>query len=203
MPIIGAGLTGAMERHNDEVFGILLHDPHIKNVILNANWTGYLEGQRYFGHHIGREPAYSIRGIPVTRANDYSMFETQLRETVTELSAAGKTVFICTPNPTYPFNVMKGVTEMEKTGRDPNLGLTYGIDDFLAVNGRLLEIFDRLAISIPHTYVIPIHQAFFVNGRSVVAMNGHSLYSDGNHINEAGSELIGDRIAAFVKSKEQ
>jgi peptidoglycan/LPS O-acetylase OafA/YrhL len=201
MPLVGVGSTKAIESHNEEVFDILLHDSRIKNVILDANWTGYLEGQRYFGHRQGREPDFYFQGSPATPANAYTIFETQLRAVLTQLSAAGKSVFICTPNPTYPFDVAKGVAEMEKRGRDPNQELSYGLTDYLKVNRRLFDIFDRLTASIPRTYVIPIHLDFFAEGRSIVARNGRSLYQDGHHLNAEGADQIGDRISAFVKTR--
>jgi hypothetical protein len=199
MPLLGVGSSKAVERQNEEVFNLLLHDPRIKNVVLEANWTGYLEGQRYFGHRLGHEPLFAFQGKPVTRANVYAVFETQLREELTKLSAAGKKVFICTPTPTYPFDVAKGIIELEKRGRDPDKVLSYGMDDYLAVNERILEIFGRITALTPHTYVIPVHLDFFVDGKSLLEKDGRSLYADGHHLSDDGANQMGDRISAFIK----
>lgn len=194
-PVLGLASTLKNNRHSEDVCEYLVHDPHIKNVILIANWTGYLEGQRFFGRKLGHEPQFSFHEVRVNQGNKYAIFEAQLRDTVVKLTSAGKRVFICTPIPVYSFNVPRGINEMERQGRPPNVALSHPLADYLAVNGRLLGIFQNLSESVPNTYVIPIHLDLFAGGRSVVEEGGHSLYQDGHHLDGRGSQRLGERVS--------
>jgi peptidoglycan/LPS O-acetylase OafA/YrhL len=181
MPVLGLAETQDLEHHQEEICDLLSKDPKIKNVLLAANWTGYLEGLRYFGHREGSEPQFSFNYVPVNRENAYPLFESQLRQTLIKLTSAGKHVFIATPVPTYP----------------------YSLSDYMAANGRVLAIFDRLSAQIPHTSIIPIHLDFFKDGQSLVEENGVSLYFDGHHLSTQGSQKIGDRISAAIVDHEK
>lgn len=194
LPIVGLESSAENARHQGEVIDELIHDPSIKNVVLNANWTGYLEGGKYFGHRFGDEPMFQYRGSSVARKNARAVFEAQLDETLQRLTSAGKNVFLCTPIPVYSFDVNAGVEKLKKQGRDPNSELTWSLRQFSDINKDILDIFNAASKRIPRVYVIPIHRAFFADGRSIVEKNGASLYNDAHHMSAAGADLLDDLI---------
>ncbi len=195
---VGSGNTGMVPR-NEDVLAYILKHPEIKNVILTANWTGYLFGNRWFGHRGGLDQRFQFQGVRVTQAEAYPVFKAQLQKTIQAITSAGRRVFLCTPIPTYPYNVPDAIDQLHRQGRDVNRELSYSLDDYTALNRQILDIFRDASLTFPNTYVIPIHLDLFRECRSLLEENGQSLYNDGQHLSEAGSYHLGHQVAEAIK----
>ena len=198
-PVIGLSSENiGSEMYNSNALKYIIGHQEITNVILTANWTGYLEGAKYFGHRSGDSPIFNYLGKPIKKESAYKIFGQQLEATVSALSGANKNIFICMPVPTYGVNVSKAVHLLQITGRDPNSTLGYSLNDYTNVNANLIKTFAETSRAYPNTAIIPLQLFLSTNGTSMVAEGTNSLYNDAHHLSSYGSIFIGRQVSEIV-----
>ncbi len=194
----GSAMNAHNETYGPKVLKFILEHREITNVIIIANWTAYLEGNKYFGRRDGDTPIFTYQGKPVGKESVYKIFEQQLDLTVAAMSAANKNVFICLPVPTYAVNVSKAVHLLEITGRDPNATLGYSLNVYSNRNSKLIQVFTKASRAYPHTSIIPLQTFLSTNGVTMIAVGTNTLYKDAHHLSSYGSIFIGQSVSQIV-----
>lgn len=198
-PVLGLSSENiGSEMYNSNALKYIIGHREITNVILTANWTAYLDGAKYFGHHSGDRPTFNYLGKPVKKDSAYKLFGQQLDATMFALADANKNVFICMPVPTYEVNVAKAVHLLQMTGRNPNSTLGYSLNDYTNINANLIKTFVKMSGEHPKTEIVPLQLFLSTNGTSIVAEGTNSLYSDAHHLSSYGSIFIGRQVSEIV-----
>ena len=197
----GAGISTRDEMYPGKVLQYINNHREVTNVILVANWTAYLEGNKYFGHTSGDTPTFTYLGKPVRKESAYKIFERQLGLTVSALCASNRNVFICLPIPTYDVNVSKAVHLLQLTGRDPNATLGCSLKEYESVNTNIMTVFSNISRTEPHVTIIPLQFYLSTNGTTMVAVGTNSLYKDSQHLSSYGSLFIGQQVSKIVSGR--
>ncbi|MCS0607001.1 acyltransferase [Massilia solisilvae] len=178
-------------------FRQVMASPAIDTVVLFAEWANYTKGYRDDGNDRTRSPGLvaDSLGAAQTPEQNRMVFERSLQRTVDALERAGKQVVIIEPVPEFPFRVFDSVAkQIVYTGgaRDyPRVSIA----DYRARNHEVLEAFARL------------HGVRFVDSASLFCSKdncssadgrGRILFSDTNHVNEYGADLIAGELMKYI-----
>lgn len=152
----------------EDTFSLVLHDPSIDVVILNAIW---------------------VRKIELPK---FSEWKKDLQATVDKLTSAGKTVYLIDDVPGFSFQPSRckfiGRLGIDNKCRD--------VDTHAFISYR--PTFDDIAKRNTKVRVIHTYQSFCRAGYCEMAENGILLFRDDHHLSISGSKKIGPIIAGKV-----
>lgn len=207
-PILGAW-TEATEPHAtrwNECVLEFIERHNIKNVILAARWTSYLEPNRDGGERRGlidlESPIPSVENATL-------VLERGLKRTVEELRKRNVRVWIAQEVPLQDCDVPRAVAVHAewKIGEPRSISdVWYGVT--LEQHQSRHQRFDELLAKIDHiTLLDSTSHCFGSNRRSLIAAQGNSLYNDDDHLSSAGARyLLTDTFRQFfvdITSKSQ
>lgn len=162
--------------------------PEIKDVVLISRWALLTEGT-YYAPESGKPILLSdgetrARGL----AENRRVFERALSETVDQLTAAGKHVWIVGPVPEVGIDVPKALANAKRFGFEVDIAPTRAeFDDRQRVT---LAILDRVAAKHGAT-VVPVHEALCNEDTCrVESRDGRPLYYDDDHLSFAGGREV-------------
>ena len=168
-----SGLPFLNNKDFDQIFEIVMGDANIKVVVMAANW-----GEKLKNYPVGR-------------------WKQELGDTVTNLSHAGKLVYIVDDVPAFSFMPDRckydGRLSIENkcVESDRQANLTY-----LPAFKALVEKTESAEVNL-----IRIYDLFCNAGSCSMARDGVLLYRDEHHLNFFGSQLAGASIAHEVLSR--
>ncbi len=207
-PILGAW-TEATEPHAtrwNECVLEFIERHNIKNVILAARWTSYLEPNRDGGERRGlidlESPIPSVENATL-------VLERGLKRTVEELRKRNVRVWVAQEVPLQDCDVPRAVAVHAewKIGEPRSISdVWYGVT--LEQHQSRHQRFDELLAKIDHiTLLDSTSHCFGSNRRSLIAAQGNSLYNDDDHLSSAGARyLLTDTFRQFfvdITSKSQ
>jgi peptidoglycan/LPS O-acetylase OafA/YrhL len=166
----------------------------VHTVILAAEWPLYMTG-REFGDDPGIPEIVSWEGAP-KNSSQAKGFAAALRNTVAQLTAAGKNVIVfvdwpelgfdaksCLPRPVPLFShprALCGVPRSQVDARDR---------DYRATIFDLKKTFASLKVFDPLPYLCDREACYAMR-------NGHLLYRDDNHLSAAGAKYLAEKFMA-------
>jgi hypothetical protein len=149
---------------NIEVMKSLELSREIETVILVAHYSHYVD------------------------AGSAVVFARQLSLTIDQLQAAGRTVVIVYPVPDFPVPVTRALGMLIATGRDP-ASLSVPRVSFDKSQELAFSALDKLENSKQLVRIWP-HKRLCNAERCLAFANGQTLYSDEEHLSEAGANFI-------------
>lgn len=162
--------------------------PQIEDVILISRWALLIEGTFYAPE--SGEPILLSDGERRARrpVENRPIFERALAQTVDELAAAGKRVWIVGPVPEIGVNVPKALANAERFGIDADIAPSRV--EFEARQRETLAILSRVAAQQGAT-VVPVHEALCdAMTCRIESRAGKPLYYDDDHLSYTGGRAI-------------
>lgn len=178
------------EKYNEQVVTLLCEDPHIKIIVMSANWTMYLKGAPYLAKQTG---LLQFQGNNVPPGAAEEIFAKQLAITLKRFRAAGKTVFILEPLPEYKYNVLRTLQLCTLYNRSWHEYLDTSREAYLSRHGATIALLNRVARE-SDCEIIPSAQPFWSGSAYDISENGASLLTDHHHLSPTGSR----RFAHFI-----
>lgn len=164
------GLPVVSNENLDKVFKLVMEDPKIKSVFLNAIWARKVNDARF------------------------SAWQDELQATVAALTASGKSIFIADDVPSFDFFPSR-CKFSDRLGID---NLCHEADKMEYKQYR--PIFDKIALVHANVHVVRTYDAFCANGTCSMAANGQLYYRDDNHLNVNGSKAVGKEIGRQIRA---
>jgi len=190
-----------------------LEGSHIQTVVLLARWARYIEGKRFNngegGIEAGSDNGYGLpisKGRPFIHDKEYlSAMGAIYRSTAEALLNVGKQVVLVYPIPEAGWNVPDLFTKIYLHNYEPlkNSIVSTSFDVFQARTKNVYAQLDKLP---PHPNLLKIYPEHVfcnstVKGRCILELNKKPLYSDDDHLNYLGGELVSREIIKGMKAK--
>jgi len=173
-----------------ESFERIKRDENIKNVLLSFRYSYHL-----FGNHRKTYPNITQEFIKSMKGTARQNYWKSLKQTINQLLALGKKVYIFYPVPELPINIAKAVRPFsifdDKTMLDLNNSTP--VDYYYRRNAFILNKLDSLKYN-ENLIAIKPFDVFCDQAFCSAVIDGKALYSDNNHLSIAGAELIIDGI---------
>ncbi|UXZ22597.1 acyltransferase [Pseudomonas sp. YeP6b] len=172
----------------------LLSREQFSDVVLVARWSLYVYGER------SGDTGASIHD-PATgkydRAIAQQLFADGLSALVQQIRASGHRVWLVKEVPLQDFNVPYRLARLAMLGRPTDKeGLP--LAEHLERQAYISRVFERIAAADSGVRVLdPAPKLCDVNGWCRVELDGHSLYTDDNHLSIAGSRLVEGFLEPF------
>ncbi len=173
-----------------------LRDPKIRHVILAGRYSFMLTGERFDNGEGGREygpprVVVPIDGMSMSEAQRESAALAGYRESVRDLLADGKTVYLVYPIPEVGWHVPDHLFKLRVLRGDSRL-VTTSSARFRERTARVVANFDALGESSTLVRIRP--SDWLCNrtepGRCVTELDGEILYADDNHPSLAGARRL-------------
>jgi len=198
-PLVGvttqSGVTGKICRDfNDETARIAV-EKNIRTVFLAAKWAAYAEGTNFSVDDGG--PSLFLRddwSDSSDRRQNVPVFARGLERTVAALAGAGKTVIIVASVPEMKVSVPHALTRKHMFNLDTDIRLRSS--DYLQRQVHVFPEFDKMQRRYGAKIIYP-HQILCANGYCEIMRDGVALYSDSNHLTEAGAKLLSPLFEEF------
>jgi peptidoglycan/LPS O-acetylase OafA/YrhL len=170
-------------------FQRIIDTPTITTVVMFAEWANYTKGNRDDGN--GKIPPAGVVaddiGAAATPAENQVVFERSLRRTVENLQRAGKRVLIIKPVPEFHQRVFDSVAKQTVYTAARASYPSISLSDYSERNEEVLSVFSRLA---GVEFVDPTGLFCSESVCSSADAKKRILFSDTNHVNEHGGDLI-------------
>ena len=205
------GTTDSCYEHNKAVYQYLIQTPEIEYIILSARWTELIEGTRFDNQEGGIEPGKKSK-LGVAENNGFVIYHPEsnrellakaFSNSINTLLRADKKVILMYPVPEagwdVPDYIVKYSFNHPELAFDAQVAST-GYDVFKARNKNTYRILDELPAH-PNFYKIKPEDLFcntVVMDRCVTQNNGAILYSDNNHLSNAGALQVLERILTLL-----
>ena len=176
----------------------LIRDNHIQHVLLVSRWDSYASGWERGGTETIQDLtiAYTADGIRLSGA---PAFRRALDDTLIRLRQAADDVWVLKQVPPQLIDVPSGLAKAVYFGRDAAaLRRPYS-----QVEARRLtadEVFDELAPSLGASVIDPAERFCPDKTPCLIAAQGRSLYSDGNHLSVFGARWSQRMLDPFFSS---
>jgi len=203
-PGLNLGTSEACIRMNRKDLRFAIEHPDIEVVILSARWSLYFKGRAL---DVG--PAETNAGLPQLRTADGKRFApftpaaraalaTDLRQLVGKLLAAGKSVVIVYPIPEVGYDVPFTLARLEQRHADISQFIL-PLDVYLDRQKRAFDILDAVG-SHPRLRRVYPHKALCtVDGVCLTNLSGRALYTDSNHLSQAGARMLAPLMAEALR----
>ena len=175
---------------------IILH-PEIKTVLLVGRWNRYLGYHNQFETHITLSS--TNKNWSKYAGNNFWLFENGLRETVYTLRAAKRKIILVTDVPDLNAFPRTFVMRQKYTGEELN-NMTPKRSFYESNNKEVFKIFNQLKKEGLVDEILPLHEQFFINNKTIIEENNHLLYRDDNHLSYWGSMKVKGMFAKYMKN---
>lgn len=197
--------------HNKAVYQYLIETPEIEYVVLSARWTELIEGTRFDNKEGGLEPGVKSK-LAVANEDGFVIYHPETNRellmnafslSINALLQAGKKVILIYPVPEAGWDV-------------PDYIVKYSFNHpELAFNAQVASTsYDVFKDRNKNTYKIlsniPAHPNFYkvmpdellcntaLSDRCVTQNKGVLLYSDNNHLSNAGAQLVLEEVLKIL-----
>ena len=152
-----------------EIFESLVNDQHVKYVLLTSMWAV--------------APLSHVEKV---------VFESNLKETIKHLTAAGKHVVLTTDTPKFGFDPQRCKYKHPLSGQS-------GCDESSVSYRQISESYSSILESMTHVYpnvsLVRLDEQFCDESICRMAIDGRIMFRDNNHVNVLGSQLVGATLA--------
>ncbi len=195
-------------QYSNEIFELIVTNPQIETIILSARWQGYLESNRFNNTEGGVEPPGVVSFVPGTgkkwEGSDKKRKELiakQYVEMVNTLLNLGKQVIIIYPVPEVGWHPIERAIKAERRKHPSRGEISTKHEVFKERNKSAYDTLDSLLVHPNLHRVIPekIFCNTFIKDRCVVQKDGVIYYSDDDHVNHKGAELIAFEIEKILR----
>ena len=192
--ISGSGRVTIAEK-TELVLRFLEANPALDTVFLANRWPLRASGSWYTGDDKDGECLLLHRRVDGRTAEpgDNSMLEEGLRRTCERLRASGKRVVLFSTAAEKKTHVPEALSRGVLLSRSPDLGTSR--DEFEKRQGPALRVLRNMATA-GLAELIPLHEAFFVDGAFVASGPGMVYYEDDDHLSPNGARHA---CAAFAE----
>jgi hypothetical protein len=193
------------------VYQYLIETPEIEYIILSARWTESIEGTGFDNKDGGVEPGKKSRFV-IKQKDEFVIYEPTLNrellskaysDSIHSLLAAGKKVVLIYLVPEagwdVPNYIVKYSFNYPERAFDERVAST-SYDVFKIRNQSTYKVLDDISAH-PNFYKIKPEELFCntaVIGRCVTQNNGAILYSDNNHLSNAGAQQVLERLLKLI-----
>ena len=185
LPLQGLEHGERCAHYNRRVEQTLNAEP-VGDVMLVARWSLYLDGDAKGdkGHALKAADGHYDRAIAEQRLAD------GLRTRIDELRRAGHRVWLMKEAPLQPFNPPYRLSRLAML-HQPTSGTGFALAEHLKQKAFINQLFAQLAANDPGVKVLdPTPQLCDDTGLCRAEQEGHSLYTDDNHLSEIGARLL-------------
>jgi peptidoglycan/LPS O-acetylase OafA/YrhL len=197
--------------HNQEVYLHLEDNSNIKYVILIARWALYLEGTRFNNLEGGIEHDENLQfDSGVVDNLDYhanydrlAYFKQSYADSVKKLLGMGKKVILVYPIPEVGWHVPRYVTSYYLSDPDQAFSLGTGSTSYKVFQDRNKNAYQALDSIGEYSNLFRIYpEKIFCNNdledRCIVQKDGYLLYSDDDHLSNAGARSVIAEIVSHL-----
>jgi hypothetical protein len=179
----------------------LASSPDIRTVILIARYALYIEGHSE-GDTIGAPDLFETdnSGKELDLEGRRTLFERQFNATIDRLIAAGKRVVLVYPVPEAGFDVSSAVVRLLIEHRDPGR-LASSFSSYDHRQSMIFAMLDRMGQRSEVLRVYP-HKRLCDTRCCIVYAGGLPLYSDNNHLSEAGAHFAQPELERIFATEE-
>ena len=185
LPLQGLEHGERCAQYNRRVEQTLNSEP-VGDVMLVARWSLYLDGDAKGdkGHALKAADGHYDRAVAEQRLAD------GLRTRINELRTAGHRVWLMKEAPLQPFNPPYRLSRLAML-HQPTAGTGFALSEHLKQKAFINQLFAQLAANDPGVKVFdPTPQLCDDTGLCRAEQDGHSLYTDDNHLSEVGARLL-------------
>lgn len=176
----------------------LIRDNHIQHVLLVSRWDSYASGWERGGTETVQDltVAYTAEGV---RLKGAPAFRRAVDDTLIRLRQAADDVWVLKQVPPQLIDVPSGLAKAVYFGRDA-AALRRSYAQVEARRRMADEVFDQLAPALGASVIDPADT--FCPGKTpcLIAAQGRSLYSDGNHLSVFGARWSQRMLDPFFSS---
>lgn len=193
-PVLGAIMPTKLKKYqcraiNQGIFEKIVGDKSIRDVFLTSRWSLYLLGYNEKG---GINPYITfsdhVAATDDTQVERARAYEKALHATLCGLTAAGKNVYAIAPVPEMGRDVSAALARARLLYRHDE-AITLPLADYRQRNAAVSVALTQAAKTCGVHIIEPA--AALCNAASCTGLKGgHPLYSDDNHLNAYGNELI-------------
>jgi hypothetical protein len=197
------------EEFNDLVTAEILLDPTIKDVVLAARWTLYIEKNRFDNGEGGSEPGGPVSADEVRDGRRLKnpehrrqlLVKARYADAIQRYIDAGKTVVLIYPVPEAGHDVPAHLARASMLGSatdDAELTTSWRV--FVERNKQAIELFDSLNGGDRLLRVRPADSLCNtrLEGRCLTHEGTRVYYTDTHHLSDLGASLVIDTIIAAI-----
>jgi peptidoglycan/LPS O-acetylase OafA/YrhL len=180
----------------------LVRDSQISHVLLVSRWDTYISGWERGGAETTQDLTIAFTAADGRRTVGAEAFRLSFQETLQRLRAAGADVWVLEQVPPQLIEVPSALAKAIYLGRDPE-ALRRPFSQIEARRAAAESIFEDFRRSPGVSFIDPAEK--FCPGKSpcLIAVDGHSLYADGNHLSVFGSVWSQAMLDPFFNSTAQ
>ncbi|MDR9750930.1 acyltransferase family protein [Pseudomonas sp. SZMC_28357] len=184
VPVAGLEHDARCARFNQRVESALKPQA-VADVVLVARWSLYLYGdvKGDLGHALRNPEGRYERGVAEQRLAD------GLRARVQQLRAGGHRVWLVKEAPLQTFSPPYRLSRLAMLNR-PTSAEGLALSEHLKRQAFISQLFNQLAADANVRVVDPAPQLCDAQGLCRVELDGHSLYTDDNHLSEVGARRV-------------
>ena len=185
LPLEGLEHGTRCAEYNRRVERTLATEP-VRDILLVARWSLYLYGDAKgdHGHALRDGNGHYDRAVAEQRLAD------GLRARVEQLRKAGYRVWLMKEAPLQPFNPPYRLSRLAML-HQPTADVGMSVEDHLRQKAFINRLFADIAAADSHVQVLdPTPQLCDASGLCRAEQDGHSLYTDDNHLSEIGARLV-------------
>lgn len=202
---IDSRLNYQCELYNDEVWKIIKQDTTIRNIVLVARFTMYLESDKYNNGEGGVETGgkvimndVALKEVKYTELQRKNAIKQRYIESIRSLLNLGKNVVLVYPIPEVGWNVPNYAAKKAMFYGDSFVSTSY--TRFLERNKDTIATLDAIGEheNLKRVYPERLLCNSFVKNRCIATLNGHSLYYDDDHLSNHGANYIVKEISQYL-----
>jgi peptidoglycan/LPS O-acetylase OafA/YrhL len=179
----------------------MVHDHHIRHVLLASRWDTYISGWERGGveTHQDLTVAYAEGGVLY---KGEAAVRLSLQETVRRLQASDVEVWVLEQVPPQLVDVPSALAKAVYLHRDPEL-LRRPYAEIESRRAPAEAIFTELRRLGDVSFIDPAEKFCPDRGSCLIAVQGHSLYQDNNHLTVFGAKWSRDMLDPFFSATIQ
>ncbi len=182
---------------NEEVLSFLVGNSQISTVVLHARWALSVEGTRY-GAESG--PNYELVDTLSSKpsTNNANVVDVALNRTISQLLAAGKKVVLIAGVPEVGVSVPRVMENNLFWGKKRDIRPSF--DNFSVRQASTNRILQTISERFPEVQLIYPSSVLCDDEYCAIALNGHPLYFDDDHLSDLGAKLLLKSVRSLLVS---
>ncbi|HEY5046877.1 MAG TPA: acyltransferase family protein [Rhizomicrobium sp.] len=184
VPLLGVTTPAPTCRPFNDAVEKLALSAGIHEVILEARWAKYADGEPYGAEPRGHIVLRDDQSAGTPPADNHAVFARGLERTIRALTQAGKKVILVASIPEVGWPV-PAVLARRALARDRGT-VSVSFAAYMQRQSFVLAVFSRMHRLYGVTVIYP-HEALCANGSCAVSLNGIPLYRDEHHLSVYGA----------------